>query len=103
MQVYKITNLHSEKTRRILSEKLSGVNHPLFGKKRSSEFGKKISRALTGIVRSEETRKRISQAKLGHGLGRKHTPETIERMRAARSLYWLQRKGGTAILPVLLP
>jgi group I intron endonuclease len=85
---------HSEQTRKILREKLSGKNHPLFGKKRPPEFGQKVSRALTGIVRSKETRKRISDAKKGQGLGRKHSPEAIERMRAIRSLYWARRKGG---------
>jgi group I intron endonuclease len=92
---------HSEQTCQLLSEKLSGENHPLFGKKRPPEFGQTISRALTGVVRSKETRKRISRAKKGQGLGRKHSLESIERMRAARSLYWARRKGGERINPSL--
>ena len=56
---------HTEATRKKLSEKLSGENHPLFGKRRPAEFGRKVSRALTGITRSEETCRRISEAKRG--------------------------------------
>jgi group I intron endonuclease len=89
---------HSEKTRAKISGKISGENHPLFGKKRPAEFGETVSRALTGITRSEETRKRISDAKKGQGLGRKHSLESIERMRAARSLYWARRKGGVGLV-----
>lgn len=92
---------HSDQTRQKISEKLSGENHPLFGKNRPSEFGQTISRALTGIVRSAGTRKRISDAKKGQGLGRKHSAESIERMRAVRSLYWARRKGGEGVNPLL--
>jgi group I intron endonuclease len=72
------------------------------GKTRPMEVGQKISKALTGIVRSEATRKRISQAKLGQGLGRKHTPEAIERIREIKRLWWAQRKGGKATVSSLL-
>lgn len=67
-----------------------GLSH--LGKKRDPEVGRKISKALTGIVRSEETRKRVSQAKKGQGLGRKHTPEAIKRMREVKRQWWAQRK-----------
>jgi group I intron endonuclease len=91
---------HSAATLAILAEK---SRKQMLGTKRSPEFGQKISRVLTGIVRSEETRKRISLAKKGQGLGRKHSPESIERMRSARSLYWARRKGGKDESPSLLP
>jgi|SRR5208282_308540 len=89
---------HSEQTLAVLAEK---SRKQMLGTKRPPEFGQTISRALTGIVRSEETRKRISDAKKGQGLGRKHSTESIERMRAARSLYWARRKGGEGISPLL--
>jgi hypothetical protein len=41
----------------------------------------------------------ISQAKKGHGLGRKHSPES-ERMRIARSLYWARKKGVKGLSPL---
>jgi len=73
-----------------------GLSH--IGRKRSLEVKQKISKALTGIVRSEQTRERISQAKLGQGLGRKHTPEAIERMREIKRQWWAQRKGGVGLV-----
>ncbi len=42
----------------------------------------------------------ISQAKKGHGLGRKHSPES--HMRIARSLYRARKQGGEGLSPLFL-
>ena len=64
--------------------RLSGKNHPMFGKHPTEESRKKMSEAQRRRCRdphrnpvSEETRRKISESKLGnkHNLGRKHSYE----------------------------
>jgi predicted restriction endonuclease len=49
-----------------------------------------------GIPMSPETKTKVSNAKIGKGIGRKHTPESIEKMKKAqsnRSLEWRKKQG----------
>jgi|SRR5208282_2729712 len=71
------------------------------GRKRSASTRAKMSQSAMGKKFSTEHCLHISQAKLGQGLGRKHSSESIERMRVARSLYWARRKGGRDLSPLL--
>jgi hypothetical protein len=64
--------IRSEETRKILSEKNKGKNHPFYGKKHSEETRRKNSEAnkgknhpFYGKKRSEETRRKQSEAKKG--------------------------------------
>jgi group I intron endonuclease len=60
----------------------------------SDEAKKNISAAKKGVPKSAEERKRLSETRKGSGnpnYGRKHSPETIEKMRKSA----LQRKVGT--------
>ena len=55
-------------------------------KHKTPEHREKIRLALTGLKRSEETRKRISESRLGEKnpfYGRHHTPEVMARITAA--------------------
>lgn len=65
---------HSIETLKFLKErpKLTGKNHPLFGKHLSDEAKRKISIAKTGKVLSEETRQKMSKAKKGLFSGKKN-------------------------------
>ena len=53
---------HSEKTRKKISKNISGENHPNFGKHLSKETCERISKANIGKRRSQEQKKRISEA-----------------------------------------
>ena len=68
--------IRSDETRKKLSELKVGENNPQYGKSRSEEHKEKISQSnkgktrseetrmkLTGLVRSDETRKKMSEAK----------------------------------------
>ena len=73
----------SEETRRKISEaekgKRTGEKHPLYGKHHSEKTKKKIGEAEKGKPRSEETKKKISEARRGekHPMyGKQHTDET---------------------------
>ena len=76
-----------------------GLSH--LGKKRSAETRARMSQSAMGKEFSAEHCLHISQAKIGQGVGRKHSSESIERMRVARSLYWARRKGGRDLSPLL--
>ncbi len=88
---------HSDSERERRREKMklqcSTGNIPsLLGKKRDPEIVAKIAASNRGQKRSspsEETRRRLSLAKIGNknGLGTKHTQDTINRRRAARAGY----------------
>jgi group I intron endonuclease len=80
----------SEETKRKIGEKSKlrgGENHPNYGKHRSEETKKKISEAnkkyvgelnsMYGKKHTEETKAKMSKIQKG----RKHTPETIEKVR----------------------
>ena len=62
---------------------MSGEKHPLFGKIHSEETRKKMSEAMSGKTYSEETRKKMSEAKLGkknHFFGKSLSEETKEKL-----------------------
>lgn len=69
------TGKHSEKTKQLLSEK---------NKNRSSDVKNKFVYSQKGKVRSDEFKARASEA----GKKRKHTPESIQKMKLA----WIARK-----------
>lgn len=75
----------SEQTRRKMS-----VN----SKSGTKEVREKISAALTGRMLSEETKRKIGSASKGRNVGRKHTEEELEKMKAKRRSG--QRKQGGA-------
>jgi hypothetical protein len=54
----------------------------------TKEFSRKIGKANAGRKMGEKTRTAIRSA----WLGKKHRPETIERMRAVKLLYWSSRR-----------
>ena len=82
----------SKETRRKMS--IAHLGNPSnTGKKLSEETRRKLSEAhkgnkvMLGRKLSEETRKKMSEAQKGeknHFYGKKHTPETIEKIKAAR-------------------
>lgn len=86
---------HSEETRKLISQKSSGVNHRNWGKHLSKETRDRISKANKGQVPwilgkhiSEETKKKLSIANGGknHYLWGKHPKkETIDKMRKAHT------------------
>jgi hypothetical protein len=74
-----------------MSEKLSGENHPMFGKHRTAETKAKQSTSMIGKnkgkTRTEEQKQKQSVRQTGSAnpmFGRHHSPETIEKLRAAR-------------------
>lgn len=90
-------NLPEEHRKRI-SEAMSGEKHPMYGKKGkdnplfgttlSEKHKEKISIANTGKIRSEEQRKRISEATSGEKnpmFGKHPTEETKKKLSAAKS------------------
>ena len=79
---------HSEDTKKKMSDVTKGKPKPwLIGKERSEETRKKISRGNIGKINSAETREKISQnhhdisGKNNPMYGKKHSPETIEKLR----------------------
>ena len=73
------------------------------GKKLSEETRRKLSEAhkgnkvMLGRKLSEETRKKMSESQKGaknHFYGKKHTPETIEKIKAARRAREVAKYGG---------
>ena len=69
---------HSEETKRKISLKNSGKNHPRYGKKQSEEERKKRSISNLGRKPSEESRKKMSRSQMGNKnpLGCKRSDET---------------------------
>jgi hypothetical protein len=81
MSLNRIGIVASEETKKKLSEMRKGENHPLYGKKHSSESIQKMKE--THSNRSEETLKKMSAAKSGekHPLhGKKHSEETKKKI-----------------------
>ena len=67
----------ADKTRRKISESVSGENHPLYGKTLSREHKQKISEKTAGKTLSEEHKQKISEANSGenHPFYGKSLPE----------------------------
>lgn len=73
----------TEETKKKISLKFTGSNHPLYGKKHTEETKRKIgnfhkgNKWALGVTRSEETKRKMSDAKKGNTyfLGKKHTEE----------------------------
>jgi len=81
----------SEKTKQILRDinkgKHDGKNNNNYGKKMSEELKAKLLSIRIGSVASEETRKKQSESHIGennHFFNKKHTPESIEKIRNAK-------------------
>ena len=55
----------------------SGENNPMYGKHHSEEHRRKISEGGRGLKRTEETRKKIAEAKRQYWLKKKNTPDTM--------------------------
>jgi len=74
----------SEETKRKISEAKKGENHPNYGKSLSEETRRKLSEAHKNI--SEETRIKMSEAKKGnkHMLGKTLSEETKRKMSEAQ-------------------
>lgn len=81
---------HSDESKKKMSESHSGENHPNYGKHLSEDVKEKIRESNKGKIRSEETRKRISESKKGMFTGSKnpfydkhHSDETRALLSAA--------------------
>jgi len=78
--------VHSEATKKRLSEMNSGPNNPRYGKPRSAETKEKLRLAHTGKVLSEEHKAKLSKAKKGKPGSRKGShcsPETRKKISEA--------------------
>lgn len=83
------SNIHSEETRRKMSESQKGKKMSEESRKKLSEHSKsgtlevreKISKSCTGRKMSDETKRKIGEAAKGRNVGRKHTEEELEKMR----------------------
>lgn len=67
------TDWHTPQGREIMRQKKLGKNHPAVKNGRSQEFRDKVSKTMTGTRRGE----------FNPMYGRKHNPETIEKIRLA--------------------
>lgn len=75
--------IRSDEYRQMLSERTSGKNHPLYGKRLSEEHRQKIRDANMGHTVSEEAR-----IKIGNGnRGKVKSEETIKKWRESRKGY----------------
>lgn len=78
---------HSKET----CDKLSKLR---MGKPISDYCRQVISLRHTGKVNSPETRRKMSEGKKGNQIwkGKKHRPESLEKLRASLRLAWFKRK-----------
>jgi len=92
---------HTEDTKRKMSESRRGKKRKPF----SEEHRRKQSEANTGIIRSEETKKKLSKAGKGKSKSEEHrrkiseankgkirSEDTKRKMSESIKLYWLKRK-----------
>ena len=84
---------HSEESKKKMSKNrkgkggLKGSLHPLFGKHRSEDVKKKMSKAHTGKILSEEHKKKMSTAVTGIKnpfFGKRHSEENLKKMRGRK-------------------
>lgn len=61
--------IRTEETKRKMSKAQSGKNNPMYGKHHIEKVKKKISKTLTGHIRSDEIRKKISEEKSYRWMG----------------------------------
>ena len=76
---------HTEAWKKEQSERMSGENHPMYGKHHTKVTKEKISKANTGRVMSEEFRQKISEITSGENnpmYGKHHTEETKSKIGA---------------------
>jgi group I intron endonuclease len=71
---------HTAETKALISERLSGENHPMFGKTHSAEAKAAIGAARLGTTHTAETKAAIGAARLGTT----HTAETKAAISAAK-------------------
>jgi hypothetical protein len=95
--------VYSDEYRKKLRDCRTGSKHHNFGKSLSEETRRKISKGLRGKKHSEESRKRMSEARknisketraklsIAHR-GRIVSEKTKQKMRNARKLYWERKK-----------
>jgi group I intron endonuclease len=80
---------HTEKTRRLISQKRAGRKH-------SEETRRKISEAGIDRRRDPAVRKRISDAMKIANLGRVHSPETRQRISNSMKAAWKEGRRGAS-------
>lgn len=73
-------NLDNPLTKRHMSEKQRGENHPNYGKSLPKEVCEKIRCANMGHIESEETKQKISQARMGQKLSQE-TKDKISKIK----------------------
>jgi group I intron endonuclease len=94
---------HSEETRKKMSDSSKGKPKPwLIGRKVSDETKEKIRQINLGRILSEDTRKKISEnhhdisGKNNPMYGKKHSPETIEKLREKAKIrpkrFWINNE-----------
>lgn len=79
----KIANANRGKKRPELSKRMSGENHPMFGKRHTDETRQKISKANSGKTRTTDARRKMSESRRGqkgHFLGKRHTGEARQKI-----------------------
>jgi group I intron endonuclease len=91
---------HTDETKKKMSASSRGKSKDwLRGKERTNETKKKISSKLTGKLVSEDTKKKISEnhhdvsGENNPMFGKKHSPETIEKIRKKALERSLKKKG----------
>lgn len=74
---------HTEEWKKEQSERMSGENHPMYGRRHSDETKEKISKAKTGKLMPEEFKRKISEITSGENnpmYGKHHSEETKEKI-----------------------
>lgn len=87
--------LHSEETKKRISESLKGEKHYLYGQNHTEETKKKISESHKGKKCSEETKKKMSESQKGrknHMYGKHHSEETKKRISESLKRRFVQPK-----------
>ena len=72
---------HSDETKKIMSEKKKGENHPYYGKKRPKEVVEKISKSSLGKKLSEEHKDKLREVNLRKTLSEQHKEKIGDSLR----------------------